>query len=124
MTDRRFDRRRRLSRMNAVNPKVPRPPGRTLDLERQLCGLVDVQEDDAIDRRSSSPMGKLGRRLGPKGRFLVVSIFIGTMITMGSIFWEQWSNETATAANHTNPAQVALGHSLYDQHCAFCHAPT
>ncbi|EDP64396.1 cytochrome c, class I [alpha proteobacterium BAL199] len=122
MTDRRFDRRRRLNRMTAVNPRVPRPPGRTLDPERRLRGLVDIEEDDAIDRRSSSPMGKLGRRLGPKGRFLVVSIVIGTAITMGSIFWEQWSNETATAANPANPAQVALGHSLYDQHCAFCHA--
>jgi mono/diheme cytochrome c family protein len=44
-------------------------------------------------------------------------------ITMGSIYWDRWSNESATAADHANPAQVALGHTLYDQHCAFCHGP-
>src|SRR3546814_13862786 len=35
--------------------------------------------------------------------------------------WDRWNSDHATAADHANPAQVALGHSLYDQHCAFCH---
>lgn len=122
MTERRFDRRRRLSRMSAVNPRVPRAPGRTLDPERRLRGLVEIEEDDdAIDSSSSSALGRLGRRLGPKGRFLAAAIVIGAGITMGSIYVERWSADTATAADFTNPAQVALGHSLYDQHCAFCH---
>src|SRR3546814_8098208 len=34
--------------------------------------------------------------------------------------WDRWNSDHATAADHANPAQVALGHSLYDQHCAFC----
>ena len=94
MTDRRFDRRRRLSRMAAVNPRVPRAPGRALDPERRLRGLVEIEEDDdAIDSSSTSTLGRLGRRLGPKGRFLAVAIAIGTGITVASIYLERWSNE-------------------------------
>lgn len=120
MTERRFDRRRRLGRMADIDPRVPRAPGRTLDPERRLRGLVDIQPD-AEPGPASSPLGRLGRRLGPKGRFLVVGTIIGAAITAGSIYWDRWSNDHATAADHANPAQVALGRSLYDQHCAFCH---
>jgi len=120
MTERRFDRQRRLGRMAGMNPRVPREPGRTLDPERRLRGLVRVEDDDDF-AVPASPLDRIGRRLGAKGRFLVVAIFIGVGITVGSIYWDRWSNESATAADHTNPAQVALGHSLYDQHCAFCH---
>jgi|GEM_PF-337366 len=122
MTERRFDRQRRLRRMSGVNPRVPREPGRTLDPERRLRGLVQLEDDDPADAAMAPPLGRLGRRLGPKGRFLAVAIFIGVMITVTSIYWDRWSNETATAADYGNPAQVALGHSLYDQHCAFCHS--
>lgn len=124
MTDRRFDRRRRLGRMSDVNPRIPREPGRTLGPERRLRGLVQLEADEAPSAPpSASPLGRLGRRLGPKGRFLAVAMFIGAGITVGSIYWDRWSNESATAANHSNAAQVSLGHSLYDQHCAFCHGP-
>lgn len=123
MTDRRFDRRRRIGRMADANPRVPRAPGRTLDPERRLRGLVDIEPDDAPGAEASTPFGRLGRRLGPKGRFLVAASFIGAVITIGSIYMDRWSNDNATAADHGNPAQVALGHSLYDQHCAFCHGP-
>lgn len=119
MTERRFDRQRRLGRMAGMNPRVPREPGRTLDPERRLRGLVQLEDDGA--EAPASQLGRLGRRLGAKGRFLVVAIFIGVGITVGSIYWDRWSNESATAADHANPAQVALGHTLYDQHCAFCH---
>ena len=121
MTERRFDRRRRLGRIPAADPRVPRTPGRTLDPERRLRGLVDLPDDDSAAAGPPSTLGRLGRRLGAKGRFLVVAMFIGAAITIGSIYWDRWSNETATVADHANPAQVALGHSLYDQHCAFCH---
>jgi len=120
MTERRFDRQRRLGRMAAMNPRVPREPGRALDPERRLRGLVQV-EDDRAPSPPAAPLGRLGRRLGPKGRFLASAIVIGGSITIGWIYWDQWSNESATAADHGNAAQVALGHSLYDQHCAFCH---
>ncbi len=119
MTERRFDRQRRLGRMAGMNPRVPREPGRTLDPERRLRGLVQLEDDGPT--APVSPLGRIGRRLGAKGRFLVVAIFIGVGITVGSIYWDRWSNESATAADHANPAQVALGHTLYDQHCAFCH---
>lgn len=121
MTERRFDRRRRLGRMADMNPRVPRAPGRTLDPERRLRGLVDIEPDEPAGPASSLPFGQLGRRLGPKGRFLVAASIIAAAITAGSVYWDRWSNDHATAADHANPAQVALGHSLYDQHCAFCH---
>jgi mono/diheme cytochrome c family protein len=121
MTERRFDRRRRLGRMADANPRVPRAPGRTLDPERRLRGLVDVQPDEEPGPGASTPFGRLGRRLGPKGRFLVAASIIAAGITVGSIYWDRWSNGHATAADPANPAQVALGRSLYDQHCAFCH---
>ena len=123
MTERRFDRQRRLGRMADMNPRVPREPGRTLDPERRLRGLVQVEDDVAAGPTAASPLGRLGRRLGPKGRFVAVAAVIAAGITAASIYWDRWSNETATAADFANPAQVALGHSLYDQHCAFCHGP-
>jgi len=119
MPPRRFDRHRRLSRMAAINPRVPREPGRAVDPERRLRGLVDLPEDAPSD--SDSAIGRLGRRLGPKGRFLATATLIGLAMTAAWVYWERRGNETATAADHGNPAQVALGHSLYDQHCAFCH---
>lgn len=121
MTERRFDRRRRLGRMADMDPRVPRAPGRTLDPERRLRGLVDLEPDEQPG--AASPFGQLARRLGPKGRFLAAAVVIGGAITVASVYWDRWSNDHATAADHANPAQVALGHSLYDQHCAFCHGP-
>ncbi|NQW11182.1 MAG: c-type cytochrome [Alphaproteobacteria bacterium] len=121
MTERRFDRRRRMARLDA---RVPREPGRTLDPERRLRGLVDVTDDDDIDDQASVPLGRLGRRLGPKGRFLAVAAFIGVGITLVNLYWEQYANEIATAADHTNAAQVGLGHTLYTQYCAYCHGET
>lgn len=122
MTERRFDRRRRMSRLDA---RVPRAPGRTLDPERRLRGLVDITEDeDGMDPNDSSVLGRFGRRLGAKGRFLVVAATIGIGITIGSVYWERYSNEIATAADHTNEAQVGLGHTLYTQYCAYCHGDT
>ncbi len=120
MTDRRFDRRRRLNRMADVNPRVPRAPGRTLDPERRLRGLVDLPPDDD-EVAPASMFGRLGRRLGAKGRFLVAGTIIGAAITAGSLYWDRWGNQSATVADHSNASQVALGHSLYDQHCAYCH---
>ena len=120
MTDRRFDRRRRLSRMADVNPRVPRAPGRTLEPERRLRGLVDLPQDDEA-AGPASPFGRLGRRLGAKGRFLAAATIIGGVITAGSLYWDRVSNQSATIADHTNVSQVALGYSLYNQHCAFCH---
>lgn len=107
--------------MADMDPRVPREPGRTLDPERRLRGLVQVEDDVAAGPSASSPLGRLGRRLGPKGRFVTVAAVIAAGITVASIYWDRLSNETATAADFANPAQVALGHSLYDQHCAFCH---
>ena len=49
---------------------------------------------------------------------------IGAGITLGSLYWERYASESATAADHTNAAQVGLGHTLYTQYCAYCHGNT
>lgn len=51
----------------------------------------------------------------------MAAVFIGVVITVGDLFWERYTNQTAISADHTNAAQVGLGHTLYDQHCAYCH---
>jgi len=90
-----------------------------LDPERRLRGLVDSEPPEEPVRASFA--GDLSRKLGPKGRFLAAAVVIGAAITGGSLFWERYTNTTATAADHRNAAQVGLGHTLYDQHCAYCH---
>ena len=99
--------------------RIPREPGRTLDPERRLRGLVDSEPPEEPMRVSFA--GDLSRKLGPKGRFLAAAVIIGAVITGGSLFWERYTSTTATAADYRNAAQVGLGHTLYDQHCAYCH---
>lgn len=117
----RRERRARLERR--MSGRIPKAPGRTLDPSRRLRGLVDTEEDappvDIPPRGAFA--GTLAARLGPKGRFLVAAVFIGVVITVGDLAWERYSNQTAVSADHTNAAQVGLGHTLYDQHCAYCH---
>lgn len=121
MRDARSARRERRARLEQrVQSRIPKAPGRAIDPTRRLRGLVDTEED-APPSVSGNVVGDLSSRLGPKGRFLAAAIFIGAMITGGSVFWERYTNQTAISADHTNAAQVGLGHSLYDQHCAFCH---
>lgn len=102
--------------------RIPKAPGRTLDPARRLGRLADdEQEGPAPTRRGL--IGRVARRLGPKGRFLAAAVVIGVVITAADMYWERYTNQTAVSADHTNAAQVGLGHTLYDQHCAFCHGP-
>ncbi|MDF1793585.1 MAG: c-type cytochrome [Thalassobaculaceae bacterium] len=121
MRDVKTARRKRRARLEQrMSGRIPKAPGRTLDPARRLRGLVD-QEEDAPAQGRQSFANDVSARLGPRGRFLAAAIFIGALITGADIFWERYSNQTAVSADHTNAAQVGLGHSLYDQHCAFCH---
>ncbi|MEQ8586845.1 MAG: c-type cytochrome [Thalassobaculaceae bacterium] len=117
----RRERRARLERR--MSGRIPKAPGRTLDPSRRLRGLVDIEEDEP--KREPAPSGRFGgslaSRLGPKGRFLAAAVFIGAAITIGDLAWERYTNQTAVSADHTNAAQVGLGHTLYDQHCGYCH---
>ncbi len=102
-----------------LDARIPRDPGRTLGPERRLRGLVEEETAQEVPR--TGLVGDLSRKLGPRGRFLAAAMLIGASITAGSLFWERYSSTTSTAADHTNLAQVGLGHTLYDQHCAYCH---
>jgi mono/diheme cytochrome c family protein len=114
----RRDRRTRFEQR--LSGRIPKAPGRAIDPARRLRGLVDTQEDDPTAPPRGGIAG-LAARLGPKGRFLAAAVVIGSLITAADIFWERYTNGTAISADHTNAAQVGLGHSLYDQQCAFCH---
>jgi len=111
-------RRARLEQM--VSGRVPKQPGRTIDPERRLRGLVD-SEPDEVPAPARGLLGSLANRLGPKGRFLAVAIVIAALMTGGNLYWERYTNTTAVSADHANAAQVGLGRTLYQQHCAYCH---
>ena len=121
MRDPKTARRERKARFEQrLSGRIPKAPGRTLDPARRLGRLAD----DADDGPSPAPRGLIGRvagRLGPKGRFLAAAVVIGVAITAADMYWERYTNEHAVSADHTNAALVSLGHTLYDQHCAFCH---
>lgn len=112
----RRDRRARLEQR--ISGRIPREPGRALDPERRLRGLVDLEPDAPP---SQGLADDISRRLGPKGRFLAAAIVIGGIITGATLAWERFTSSTAVSADHTNAALVGLGHTLYDQQCAYCH---
>lgn len=105
--------------MSRVDPRIPRAPGRTLDRDRRLRGLVEEERDEVGPQ--THLLGSLGRKLGPKGRFLAAAVLIGALITGGSLAWERYTTTVATVADHMNPAQIGLGQALYEQNCAYCH---
>ncbi|WPZ35671.1 c-type cytochrome [Thalassobaculum sp. OXR-137] len=100
--------------------RIPKTPARTLDPARRLGRLAE-EADEAPDQAPPGLIGRVANRLGAKGRFLAAAIVIGGLITAADLYWERYTNEHAVAADHTNAALVGLGHTLYDQHCAFCH---
>ena len=114
----RRDRRARFEQR--LSGRIPKAPGRTLDQRRRL-GILADEDEDRSTKTGGSLLGGVAERLGPKGRFLAAAVVIGAVITAGDLFWERYTNQTAVSADHTNAAQVGLGHTLYDQHCAFCH---
>lgn len=121
MRDPKTARRERRARLEQrMSGRIPKAPGRTIDPARRLRGLVDTEEDPRPVKKGSMA-GDFAARLGPKGRFLAAAVFIGATITVGDLMWERYTNQIAVSADHTNAAQVGLGHTLYDQHCAFCH---
>ncbi|SDF76606.1 c-type cytochrome [Thalassobaculum litoreum] len=121
MRDPKTARRDRRSRFEQrLRGRIPKPPGRAIDPARGQGRFAD-DEDDAPTPGRGGLVGGVVNRLGPKGRFLAAAVVIGALITAGDLFWERYTNQTAISADHANAAQVGLGHSLYDQHCAFCH---
>lgn len=85
---------------------------------------IEVPDDDDEIEASRSVSGIVGsayRKLGAKGRFLVVAVFIGLGITAISLSLERYTGTPETFADRRNEAQVSLGRSLYAANCAYCH---
>ncbi len=121
MRDPKTARRERRARFEQrLSGRIPKAPGRTLDPARRLGRLAE-DEDAGPAPASRGLIGRLANRLGPKGRFLAAAVVIGVLITAIDMYWERYTSEHAVSADHTNAAVVGLGHTLYDQHCAFCH---
>ncbi|WP_420563102.1 c-type cytochrome [Thalassobaculum sp.] len=120
MRDPKTARRERRARFEQrLGGRIPKPPGRAIDPDRGHGRF-----DDDEDRPAAPSRGLVGgvlNRLGPKGRFLAAAVVIGVLMTAADLYWERYTNQTAVSADHTNAAQVGLGHTLYDQHCAYCH---
>ena len=102
--------RRRGTRRRGRLPGARRPTGR-----RPI--IIEQDEDPAPASLSAG----LGRRLGPKARFLGAALLIGVVITAGMLYFERRGGETAGSADPNNLAQIGHGASLYRQHCAECH---
>lgn len=94
------------------------PPTRRADRKISI-----EAEDEYVDpsTQSAFPIVRFLNRLGPKGRFLVVAVFIALGITLFSVYYERNATGDPAAADRANAAQVALGKSLYQANCAFCH---
>ena len=88
--------------------------------DRRLTIDVEVDPDEELGdgRRSIS---WAARKLGPKGRFLIVAMLIGAVITLISLSFDQYTASSSSYADPKNEAQVSHGKSLYTANCAFCH---
>ena len=118
--ERRFRRKDRLARLAG---KIPKDGQRSVIAERRLKQLLDDEErrHPEEDEMALSMIGKLRKKLGSRGAFLVFATMIGAAITLSYMYWERYTVEVSTGADPKNEAQVGLGHTLYTQHCAFCH---
>jgi mono/diheme cytochrome c family protein len=73
--------------------------------------LVEVEEKPPIWR---SP-------IGARGRFLSIAILIAIGLTAVWVYVGRYFASQAHSADPDNAAQVAMGRTLYLEHCAYCH---
>ena len=118
-----FSRRQARERQQRQQALLGRGRG-TTDRRSEREILLDLIDDEERSGAAARPVGtlrRLGRRLGPKGRFLAVAVVIAAAITLVTVSWERFEARTTQAGDPRNAAQVALGKSLYASHCAYCH---
>jgi mono/diheme cytochrome c family protein len=118
-----FSRRQARERRQRQQALLGRGRG-TTDRRSEREILLDLIDDEERSGAAARPVGtlrRLGRRLGPKGRFLAVAVVIAAAITLVTVSWERFEARTTQSADPRNAAQVALGKSLYASHCAYCH---
>ena len=95
-------------------------------MEIRKPGIRRIQiemEDDTIDSFDGSRpgLGRILNRLGPSGKYFLVSIIIAMMITITTIYYDQRKVSLVVGEAHYTAGQIMLGQSLYSANCAFCH---
>jgi mono/diheme cytochrome c family protein len=80
-------------------------------------------EDEAIDIFDQPNVGvaRFFQRLGPNGKYFLVSIVIAMLITFLTISYDQRQVGAVIGDSHYNVAQINTGKTLYIANCAFCH---
>src|SRR3954468_21145445 len=89
----------------------PEPPPKPRYRPRRRRVLVEVEEKPPIWR---SP-------IGARGRFLSIAILIAMEITASWVGVGRYLANQAHSADPDNTTQVAIGRTLYLEHCAYCH---
>ena len=107
-------RKRPVRRRNRFPMEIRKPGIRRIQIE---------MEDDTIDafEGSRSGVGRILHRLGPSGKYFLVSIIIAIMITIITIYYDQRKVSLVTGEAYYTAGQIRLGQSLYSANCAFCH---
>jgi len=102
---------------------IPRTRG-GVPLMRRTDREIIIEAEEEGEKNETQPTYLIGRalnKLGPKGRFLAFAILFAAGITVFWTYTERHLAEDNQAADRHNAAQVALGKSLYQANCAFCH---
>ncbi len=80
-------------------------------------------EDEVINILDQPHVGaaRFFQRLGPNGKFFLVSIVIAMLITFLTISYDQRQVGAVIGESHYTVAQINTGKTLYIANCAFCH---
>ena len=107
-------RKRPVRRRERFPTEIRKPGVRRIQIE---------MEDDTIDSFNGSRpgLGRILNRLGPSGKYFLVSIIIAMMITITTIYYDQRKVSLVVGEAHYTAGQIMLGQSLYSANCAFCH---
>ncbi|MSP47986.1 MAG: cytochrome c [Alphaproteobacteria bacterium] len=79
---------------------------------------VLVVEDEGEPDATPAHRGFLSDR---RSRFTLIAAIVAIVVTGTVMMIERRLAATATDARPDRPAQVALGRTLYRQHCSYCH---
>ena len=104
---------RALPFLDRFRPKPPDDKPRYAPRRRRV---LIVEEDD--EETKTAPRGFLS---DGRSRFVLVASIVAIVTTGVVMLIERRLAATATDAQADRPAQVALGRTLYRQHCAYCH---